>query len=95
VNEKAKKKGIIFEISTIPNAKKPSITKESGKIKVRVREPPDKGKANRAVAAALQKHFGRCRIISGEKSRKKTIFALDTDDEQYRSFLNALENETE
>ena len=50
--------------------------------RVHVPSPPEKGRANRDVAAALGDHFGippgRVRIVRGEKSRLKHV-ALDAD----------------
>lgn len=50
--------------------------------RVHVLSPPEKGRANRDVAAALADHFGlpagRVRIVRGERSRIKLI-ALDAD----------------
>jgi len=50
--------------------------------RVHVLSPPEKGRANRDVAAALADHFGlpvgRVRIVRGERSRIKRV-ALDAD----------------
>lgn len=50
--------------------------------KVHVPSPPEKGRANRDVLAALADHFqlpvGRVRIVRGENSRIKRV-ALDRD----------------
>ena len=46
-------------------------------FKIHVVSPPEKGKANREVVAALAAHFGlpaaRVRIIRGERSRIKLV----------------------
>jgi hypothetical protein len=50
--------------------------------KVHVAAPPEKGEANRELAAALADHFGlpvsRVRIVRGEHSRIKRV-ALESD----------------
>ena len=41
---------------------------------VKVKEPPTKGKANKAVIKVLARYFNaNVRIISGTKSRKKIV----------------------
>ncbi len=51
--------------------------------RVHVLSPPEKGRANRDVAAALADYFGlpsgRVRIVRGEKSRVKGV-ALDVEE---------------
>ncbi|MEM2918155.1 MAG: DUF167 domain-containing protein [Candidatus Altiarchaeota archaeon] len=65
-------------IKVIPNAKKEEVilngkTIEEGII-VRVKSPPEKGKANKEVVEILEKYFNKkVRIIHGNKSREKVI----------------------
>ncbi len=62
-----------LKIKVIPNSKTEQII-ESDPIIVKVRAPPEKGKANKAVVKLLSKHFNaKVRIVSGEKSREKVI----------------------
>lgn len=61
-----------------PGAKKEKI-EESGKnnFTISVKEPADKGRANKSVIKALAAHFGiapsRIRILSGHASRHKIL----------------------
>lgn len=67
-------------IKVIPNSKNPGViedTEKDGMVVVRVKEPAEKGKANKAVIKLLSKYFkvsNACvKIVSGAKSRKKII----------------------
>lgn len=50
---------------------------EDGTYKIRINEPPDKGKANKALVKYLSKILSipksRIKIISGERSREKIL----------------------
>ena len=62
-----------LKIKVIPNSKIEQVI-ENDLLIVKVRAPPEKGKANKAVVKLLSKHFNaKVRIISGEKSREKVI----------------------
>jgi len=61
-----------------PKAKKEEVIKISGtNYKVSVKEPPEKGRANRAVLKALADYFAtsqsNIKIISGSTSKLKII----------------------
>ena len=72
-----------ISIKVIPNAKQNEITEggfdESGAriLKVRVNQPPEDGKANKAAIELLAKYLkvkkSAVSIISGETSRNKII----------------------
>ena len=66
-------KGVLIEVHATPNARENSVEYNSGMLKVRVKEPPDKGKANKAVVKAVSKALGACELISGLTSRRKTL----------------------
>jgi hypothetical protein len=69
--------GKILEIKVIPNSRVEKVI-EGEPMVVKVREPPEKGKANKAVVKLLSKHFGsRVRIVSGDKSRTKLVEILE------------------
>jgi len=63
-------------VLVVPNARKNDVV-EGDHLKVYVRAPPVKGKANEAVIEVLAKFFGvkksDMRIISGERSREKVV----------------------
>lgn len=69
---------ILLTVRVRASAKQPGI-KELGaaEYQVSVVSPPEKGKANREVVAALAEHFGIpaswVRIVHGQKSRLKLV----------------------
>lgn len=68
-----------IEIKVIPNSKEevviePEAEAEPEPLIVRVKEPPIKGKANKAVVKLLSQYFNaRVRIVSGTNSRRKIV----------------------
>ncbi len=63
-------------VLVVPNAKRDEVVEEGDHLKVYVRAPPVRGKANEAVIEVLAKFFGVKKsdiILSGEKSREKVI----------------------
>lgn len=71
----------LLAVRVQPNAKKTGIDSDaSGRIRVRVSEPPIDSKANRAVTKALSKWFNipksAIRLARGDKCRDK-VFAFD------------------
>ena len=62
-----------IEIKVIPNSAVEGII-EAEPLTIRVKEPPTKDKANKAVIKLLSRYFNtNVRIISGAKSRRKII----------------------
>ena len=60
-------------IKVIPNSKTEEILDAEPMI-IRVKEPPTKGKANKAVVMLLSRYFNAdVRIVSGAKSRRKIV----------------------
>lgn len=60
-------------IKVIPNANVEEII-EAEPLIIRVKEPPTKGRANKAVIKLLSGHFNaRVRIVSGARSRRKMV----------------------
>ena len=71
---------LLLKIKVIPNSKREEIKECPGEepMIVKVRAPPVKDKANRAVIKLLSKHFNsEVRIISGMKSREKMVEVKD------------------
>lgn len=64
-------------VLVVPNAKRNDVVEEGDHLRVYVRAPPVKGKANEAVIEVLAEFFGvkksDIRIISGERSREKVV----------------------
>lgn len=68
----------IIQVKVLPRSSQNRIVgKEEGIFKVKLTAPPVDGKANKALIAFLAKRLGVARqdieIISGERSRKKSI----------------------
>ena len=62
-----------IEIKVIPNANVEEI-QEGEPLVVRVKAPPTKGRANKAVITLLSRYFdAHVRIVSGTRSRKKIV----------------------
>jgi len=65
-------------IKVIPNSKTEEIIDAEPMI-IRVKEPPTKGKANKAVVMLLSRYFNAdVRIVSGAKNRRKIVEAEET-----------------
>jgi len=65
--------GKILEVKVVPNSGIEKVI-EGDPMVVKVKEPPKKGKANKAAVKLLSKHFGcRVRIVGGEKNRMKLV----------------------
>jgi len=66
-----------IQVKVKPNSKSEEVSQEGDNFIVKVKEPPEKGRANQAVVRLLAKHFGvpqsQLKILSGFKSRSKVI----------------------
>ena len=68
-----------IEIKVIPNSNVEAVI-EAEPLIVRVKEPPTKGKANKAVVKLLSEYFNaNVRIVSGTKSRRKVVEIEETE----------------
>ena len=62
-----------IEIKVMPNSKADEII-EAEPLIIRVKEPPTKGKANKAVIKLLSRYFkANVRIVSGARSKRKIV----------------------
>ena len=62
-----------IEIKVVPNSSSEEVI-EAEPLIVKVKEPPTKGKANKAVIKVLARYFNaNVRIVSGTKSRRKIV----------------------
>ncbi|MDD5773829.1 MAG: DUF167 domain-containing protein [bacterium] len=72
-----------IKIKVIPNARKNSVSEESGIFKVRVTAPAVDGKANKAVIEVLSEFYQvkkrEVKILRGEKSREKLVEIISLD----------------
>ncbi|ODS38461.1 MAG: YggU family protein [Candidatus Altiarchaeales archaeon WOR_SM1_86-2] len=76
------KDGCVVEIEVVPNSKsfKIGYNESSERLRVRVKAPAVKGKANKAVAKALSGLLNaKCEIVAGNLSKKKTVLVRDCD----------------
>ena len=84
--------GVLISLQVTPGAKTEHLGFDSWTHHVRmwVTAQPDKGKANKAVVAALKPIFGPVRIVKGEKQRKKEFIALKLDENGFEGVLSRL-----
>lgn len=72
----------IIDVFVKPGSKKPGITREDGRVVLRVRERAIDGAANAACLLALAKEYGvplsRVELVAGSRSRQKR-FAIDSE----------------
>jgi len=65
--------GKIIQIKVIPGSRVEGVI-EGEPLVVKVRAPPERGKANKAAIKLLSRHFGcRVRLVGGRMSRLKLI----------------------
>lgn len=66
-----------IEVKVFPKSSREEIIEKDGIIKVYVKAPPDKGKANEAVLRIIAKKYktkkSKIKIIRGLVSRKKVL----------------------
>ncbi len=70
--------GAILTVWVVPGAKRTEVVGLHGDaLRVRVAAAPERGKANRAVVALLEKALGcRLRLAAGAGSRRKRLIAV-------------------
>ena len=90
-------KSLHVEVNVVakPRSKRASIEIiENGSLIIHVKEPPDKGKANKAIIKLVSKTFGisssRINIIRGLKSTSKIIRIDDLGEEEFLKILSDL-----
>ena len=86
---RAGNEGVFVDLHVVPGSKKESFDYDSfsKRLKVKISSQAIDGKANRQVIDIFSGFFGNCEIVSGSKSRKKTILICGLDKE---SVLTAL-----
>jgi len=68
--------GVELEVWVVPGASRDRVGGgRDGVLRVRVSAPPERGRANRAVASAVAAALGgkRGRVVSGDTARRKRI----------------------
>jgi len=78
-------KGIVIDLEVSPNSRQEGIEQSEDRIKVHIKAPAEKGKANIAIIKLFSK-LAPCRILSGLASKKKRIY-IETDEEKLKEFL--------
>ncbi|MCL1598557.1 MAG: DUF167 domain-containing protein [Actinomycetia bacterium] len=67
---------VLIDVLVVPNASRTAVVGIHGdRVKVRVTAPPERGRANVAVARLLADETGgnRAEVVSGHSSRTKTV----------------------
>lgn len=71
--------GVVIRVRVQPRASREAITGDQTAIKVALTAPPVDGEANAALLQLLARRLGlpktALRLVSGEKSRDKAVFA--------------------
>lgn len=66
-----------IQVKVKPNSSTEELSREGDSFMVKVKEPPQEGRANQAVIRLLAEHFGvpqsQIKILSGFRSRNKVI----------------------
>jgi uncharacterized protein (TIGR00251 family) len=71
--------GVLIDLQVTPGARKTGIRYDPdlGRLKVKVSAQAEKGKANSAVLETLEEVFGRCELVSGSLTHRKTVLVRD------------------
>jgi hypothetical protein len=86
------RQGTVLPVRATPGARRAGIGGEhGGALKVSVTQPAEKGKANKAIQAALCNLFGvrsdRVELLSGASSRQKRFLIRGASPEEVRALL--------
>jgi len=70
--------GVVLRIEVTPNSKKVAFGYNEWRraVEIKIKSPAKAGKANRELVEILSSLFGGAEILSGEKSRLKTVKVL-------------------
>lgn len=84
--------GMVFPVRVVPSASRSEIVgSEGGTLKIRIAAPPVKGKANKALVKLLAKTLGvsgsQVEILSGHKTRRKTVRVSGVESEALRALM--------
>lgn len=69
----------VLTIRAVPNASRSEVVgkMDDGALKVKLKAPPEGGRANKELIACLAKHYGVAKrdihLLSGETSRNKRV----------------------
>ena len=85
--------GVVVEVWVVPSASRAGVDGfHSGLLRVRVTEPPEGGRANRAAARVVAGFFGARRglVIAGTSSRRKRVLVGGVTIDEVRRRLGTL-----
>lgn len=72
--------GLFLDISVRPNSGELGISYKDGKVIIFLKSPPEGGRANLELVKFLSKALGsEVRVVSGFKSKKKTLLIMSDD----------------
>jgi uncharacterized protein (TIGR00251 family) len=87
---KASKEGVCVDVHVTPSSGEDSLRWVDGVLKVKTKVPADRGRANKAVVEILKPFFGACDIVTGHRSRRKTVCIRNRDEEAVKACLEEL-----
>ena len=75
------REGVVVGIHAIPNSKESKISFNPWEpnVRVNIKSPPTKGKANEEIIELFSGFLGRCELVVGIKSAKKTLLVKHCD----------------
>jgi len=85
-------RGTQLKVVVTPDSKRESMEYSGDVLKVKVKAPAEKGKANKAVLNLISKKLGECELVSGHTSKKK-VFLVKTAPERLAPLLKSMEKQ--
>ncbi len=83
--------GLILEVRVQPRSKKEEVKREGKILRIRVKAPPEKGRANKACIELLSKKLGlrksQIHLVRGDKSQNKVFLISGAGAEEVSSLL--------
>lgn len=69
-----RKGGLLIAVRVTPDSDRDDLVFADGRIRLKLREPAEDDRANKAVLAMFNRKFGKTTILRGLKTRKKTLY---------------------
>ncbi len=80
---------MILEVGVVPNSREFAISLKEGKVRIALRSPPEKNRANLELVKELSRATGRhVSIVAGLSSRRKRL-EIDMTEEEWAAFLSS------
>jgi len=85
--------GVVIKIEVTPNSKNVAFgyNKWRKAVEIKLKSPAKSGKANRELVEILNDLFGKAEILSGEKSRLKTVKVWGDKEEVLEKLLSLID----